>query len=220
MPTTALGRYEVAVTTGKPGETPERLVKTFVYVPCTRILATLFVLAAVVFLVRRPWRRWTLSDRWWLWLLVVVAAAVYLAGNLLADFYDGLTAMACGELLAVAAALSFLCRCRRRLRAGLFFLALATNLAFVFAMTTIASGGWEMARYMLVTIALLSLFCVAAVALGCITVRRVFSAARLLRGFALGAVGAMVCFTLLMHFAEGMPLELEHILPACLIVLP
>jgi len=161
-----------------------------------------------------------MSDRWWLWLLVILALAVYLACSLCGGLGGPLTAIGCGELLAVAAALWFVCRCRRRLRVGLFLVAVAASLVPIIALAAIASGGWDMVRYELVPVTLLCVSCVVAVALGCIAVRRTFSAGRLLLGFTLGSVGVSVCFSLVMHFAEGMPLDVEYVLPISLVLLP
>jgi hypothetical protein len=220
MPITALGQYEIAVTAGQPDRTPERFLTPFFYFPTTRILSLVLLLAGGIFLARRPWRHWKKTGRTWLWLLVVIGVPAQLLGPFLGDFTEGLGAIICGEVLAVAATLWFVCRCRVRCRAGLFFLALAICATSVCISMSIAYGEWGMFLMFLVAAALFSTYCVLTVALGFIAVRRTFSGGRLLLGLVLAMPCVAACVTLAASFIPGMSVGWESILPLLIMPLP
>lgn len=194
MPVTAFGRYEVAMLATVGGKQVAVGVEPFVYLPAGRIILFALLLAAVVMLPFRPWRRWRSGVRVWKWGPPALAFLALLLGPPFP--LDMLVIVVLAQTVAAAVTISVWGGFRQRQRT----LGALTGYAVNFAIGVLAgvfrtasfegiSDGWKDLLAASVMPALLgSLMWYAPSMLAFVALRNVYSAGRFLGGLGVGLV--------------------------------
>ncbi len=151
---------------------------------------------------------------------MVIAVFLHFLAPLLGNVFEGLAALAGGELLAVAATLWSACKFRTRNRTALFVLAFALCTIPLCLTMTLAYNEWGMFGMFLMASALFSAYCVLVAALGFVAVRRTFSGGRFLLGMTLALPCVGGCVALVAGLIPGMSVGWESILPLIIMPLP